>query len=260
VAFKFGPKRRLIGTGSVPAIFHVNRHARQFARRPGGLYERAFSSGSDSGIWINFELDTLYVGWEHFPGYSTRRWDSRLGADINRVKTLAICDRSHTGDYDPRVVGDLSESLYVATVLSQFGRNVEKLILATPDHPANVVKRDLAFTEFAQIEICLNEYRRVYEPVRHHTFRQFELSFRAAAERQHSNDMTQLEREWRRYKQRLGLDWELPSSVERLILTDIATKELFEKRKRVYETVRNIYEESGIFRETGFVMRGNILG
>jgi len=84
------------------------------------------------------------VGWEQYKGHSTRRWDLLLGAKVNRVKSLAICDRQYTGDYDPRIVGEPSEGLYFSTIFSQFGSNVEKLILATPDHRPNVVKRDLA--------------------------------------------------------------------------------------------------------------------
>lgn len=240
------------GDGShrgAPAIFYVNRTANAIAQK---LYKKAFrGQGSEGGIWFRCAIDTVYLDWNNWLHLDF----DRVGGDVHCVDRLAVCDRPQTGEYDPRVIDSRSATAMLTKALAHIGRPIKKLTLVIPDHKADHQKRELAFVEFVGLEGCLRQYSQVYDPVKDQTFKQFEHSFRVGADSQQEGDIKRLREKWTVR----NMGWELPP-VERKILTDVKTKEEFEKGKKLYNIVRSLYEESGMFRERGFIMRGTILG
>lgn len=86
-------------------------------------------------VWINFEVDTLYVDWGYQPGggAGSRRlsylpWD--FGDDRKKVRNLAVFDADYMHDLEPTRLGYTS---WIDTILRGFG-NVKELTVVDRYH------------------------------------------------------------------------------------------------------------------------------
>ena len=97
--------------------------------------------------------------------------------------------------------------------------------------------------EFVDVKTSLAEYRMVYHPIRDLTVKNFEKCFEAGARQQHSRDLEMIQSAWE-------LNYEIgdpfPAGIKRQILTDVHTRDLYQKYKKVYGAVRKIYDEADL--------------
>jgi hypothetical protein len=98
-------------------------------------YTRAFGTAAvGPSVWINFEIDTLYVDWGYQPGGEGSRrlsylpWD--LGGDRKKVRNLAVFDADYMQDVAPTRLGYTS---WIDTILLAFG-NVQMLTVVDRYH------------------------------------------------------------------------------------------------------------------------------